>query len=84
MKWIFGESLTGAAEVLQEQLQLAKATDSGYSIKVRTTGEHTELLNEDEWMLLTILEESSPRRWFWTVTISAKLLAKGAFTRDQS
>lgn len=35
MKWVYGDSLTGTADLLQEQLQLAKATSHGYSVKVR-------------------------------------------------
>lgn len=36
MKTVFGDSLKGTADLLQEQLQLAKATGPGYSVKVRS------------------------------------------------
>lgn len=45
MKHIFGESLIGTADLLQEQLQLAKATGPGYSVKVRNHLDRDELLH---------------------------------------
>ena len=78
MKWIFGESLKDTASLLQEQLQLAKATGPGHSIKVLMTCRIIQSMS------LTFLEESSPGRWLWTVAISATLPEKGAFRRDQS
>lgn len=82
MKGVFGGSLKGAADLLQEQLQLAKATSPGYAVKVRTYCEYTELLDKDELLHSPVdVANLFGRKFSLWVALDSRHLCKATYER---